>query len=198
MRKSMRSSFGFGALLLLTLLGSSLIGAAIARAVFDRGLTPEVTANLGVAVGTLALALITFVSVLKTNDVIGGEDRRHQIGFAPYVVIQVRRVEGKQLSARAYSAPEKYLVLYNQGFGIATDIVVEIENVDDVNTAIPSRDLGVKDECIFRVPADPPSGTAVLISYDDMFGNAYSTRYASVRRWDDFVWERPSTLRPYT
>lgn len=47
----------------------------------------ETIANLGVAIGTIALAYFTWQSVRKTSDVITGEERRHQQGFIPIIRI---------------------------------------------------------------------------------------------------------------
>jgi len=184
------SRFRYYFLLVATVVVGGLVGAAIAKAVSGEGLKADVIANLAVAIGTLALAIITFVSVMKTNDVIAGEDRRHQIGYAPFVVVKQRMTEGRSLR-NAYIVPTEYLVLYNQGLGIATDIEVRFASVSE--PAVYGV-LAVGDEGVFK----PPKELAVsfTIRYRDMFENQYQTDYSKVGDYTEPKWKRPKNLQP--
>lgn len=74
--------------------------------------------NVAVAGGTLALAVVTVVSVLQTRAVISAEDRRHQQSYAPLLTL------GEQ-----FNNNEEYkagFVLYNIGKGVAVDITFRV------------------------------------------------------------------------
>lgn len=74
--------------------------------------------NVFVAVGTLALAVVTVVSLFQTRAVIFGEDRRHQQGFAPLLTLSDH-----------FNSHEEYqpgYTLYNIGKGIALHVSVRV------------------------------------------------------------------------
>jgi hypothetical protein len=66
---------------------SGVVGAFVTFALV-RGISLEAFASILVATGTFALAYFTWRSVARTNDVIAGEDRRHQQGLAPLLIIE--------------------------------------------------------------------------------------------------------------
>jgi hypothetical protein len=85
-------------------------------------------AEIGTAVGTLALAVATFWSVSRTNAVIRGEDRRHQQQFAPLVKL-VFSLTGSQNAFKANDDPVQGFAAVNIGNGIAVNVEIEIEAI---------------------------------------------------------------------
>ena len=86
----------------------------------------------------------------------------------------------------------KYLVLYNQGFGIATNVRAYFEGV---GAPVPYRNLAIKDETAFKIPDDAAGGQLTLL-YFDMFGNEYITCYVVAGNLDAYGWQPPENLQP--
>jgi heme exporter protein D len=74
--------------------------------------------NAFVAIGTLALAVVTVVSLFQTRAVISGEDRRQQQGFAPLLTL------GDHFNSNEEYQPG--YTLYNIGKGVALQISVRV------------------------------------------------------------------------
>jgi hypothetical protein len=99
----------------------------------------QTKASAWVAAGTIALASATFWSVLQTLNVIRGEDRRHQQGYAPFLLLGDSINNGEEYNA-GYT-------LKNKGDGIALNITFQIRGQATVAT--------------FRFPPDVPGFTDI-------------------------------------
>jgi len=87
-----------------------------------------------VGLGTLALAVVTTYNVLQTRDVISAEDRRHQQGFAPLIVIAQRKTRMRNGDSGFILQPDGTgYTVSNVGAGIATSITIEIHKVLDTS-----------------------------------------------------------------
>lgn len=178
---------------------------------------PEVFSNAWVAVGTIALALVTAWSVYRTNDVIRGEDRRHMTGFYPVVfATKVANVPGKA---------EWGLHLVNEGAAVAVSgtFTAEGEYKSDVwkqgNTALGTLDpqplkvdgnfalvplrRNSTDEGKPALAESPPAQYTkyilkrLILKYQDIFGNTYTTEYDDFHnKPDSFTWAPPERLKP--
>ena len=206
-------------LLASTFVVGGLIGAAISKAVFGDDFKSEAIANLGVAAGTLALAVITFVSVMKTNDVISGEDKRHQLGYAPIIIhngfkfrhqLDADEVEPYLLR---YSSEQIFLRISNVGLGLAKDITVIVSYHFDSGSDSGSVSEEKKTEpmyipllnndrknalfAVVEIPDDYPAmdATRLEISYFDIFDNEYRSIYEGEQlKHGKFDWKRPEKL----
>ena len=166
-----------------------------------------------VAYGTLALAVVTVASVLETQTVIRGEDRRHQQGFAPLLLLKFDKKDG------AFK-----FIVSNVGLGIALKVLVLVTGEFEPTQHISAGTGGVfQERPNIEIPdgsrthhlgALPMGGEAPVwvpgwqtdygkinvtdarLEYSDMFGNEYVTAYRSCTRDpNDFRWERPAALR---
>lgn len=72
--------------------------------------------NVAVAIGTLALAGVTWWNVRQTSAVIASEDRRHQQGFAPLVELD-----------EPGSAFDGAFSVRNIGYGLALNVSINID-----------------------------------------------------------------------
>lgn len=103
---------------------SGIIGASIVLMRFS-AISPEAFASFLVAAGTLALAYFTALSVVRTNDVIAAEDRRHQQSLAPLLTVQAD-AQAHQVEGGRY---EVGIWIKNIGYGVALNIEVTLEAV---------------------------------------------------------------------
>ncbi|MHB1550633.1 MAG: hypothetical protein ACYCX6_05510 [Vulcanimicrobiaceae bacterium] len=204
----------------IAFIASGLIGASVVLGVTLHNFSLEVGANLGVALGTIALAFFTWESVRKTNAVIASEDRRHQQGFAPLLVAQDVPGSG---SVR--------ITLANLGMGMARNIAVYVIGTHSGSNfkqgVVPMTNWepiagGVR-EGLFSVIPQPPIALSklqdapleetlgpgnkqydrfiakqVFLAYEDMFGNHYSTTYDDFETDKSFEWVQPDNLRATT
>ena len=185
--------------------------------------TAETKASVWVAFGTLALAIVTVVSVLETRAVVRGEDRRMQQGLAPYVTARFRTVmrnEGNEIEG---------FVFKNSGYGIARNVSIRVEayyspyiegdtydeRLESAKKAKASM-LTLDAACDVIAEKEPASASISLmdnirvygsgiksgdvlvvtarIKYLDTFGNHYETIYDN---WHELVtrWIRPTNLQ---
>ena len=100
---------------------SGVMGASVTFALI-RGISLEAVASVLVAAGTFVLAYFTWQSVTRTNDVIAAEDRRHQQGLAPLLVI-----EASATQRTVGSGAETGIRVTNIGYGLALNIVVTLQ-----------------------------------------------------------------------
>lgn len=105
----------FGLMLLFAFLGSK--AAWYDHLALDRQV--EFWVNFGVAAGTLLLAMFTAQSVQETKEVLRGEDRRHQQGFAPFVTL------GDHFNNNEDYQPG--FTAHNIGKGVALDVQIRID-----------------------------------------------------------------------
>lgn len=196
---------------------ASILGASAVFALFERSVTVEALTNVTVAIGTLALAYFTWQSVSKTNDVIRGEDRRHQQQYAPLVIMRSQTIENGKLK----------FFTDNIGMGMARNVVISA-NIDWTssefqsgiapltpyppiqNIAVPQQQLDViptrpADIAHLNVPMiDVPQHYngyrihRVEFAYTDMFGNSYKTTYEDWHANQRFTWDQPAPLTPAT
>lgn len=106
-------------------------GAVGASATFGlvRGLSLEALASILVAVGTFVLAYFTWQSISRTNDVIAGEDRRHQQSFAPLLVIEAQAAQRP-----VGDGAETGIRIYNIGYGLALNVGVVLRGTLSYST----------------------------------------------------------------
>lgn len=107
----------------LVVVGSGAIGACFTFALL-RGISLEAFGSILVAAGTLALAYFTWRSVARTGDVIAGEDRRHQQGLAPLLVIEANATQRP-----VGDGAETGIRISNIGYGLALNIEVKLEGI---------------------------------------------------------------------
>jgi hypothetical protein len=184
-----------------------VIGAAIVIA-GRYGISIDTVASLGVAAGTMALAYFTWESLTKTNEVIKGEDRRHQQGYAPALVVAT-------LSGSAGAQWE--MSLQNKGLGPAKNIRVSFDGVwfkvlggQRLDTPLSEGEKyhalsflkASREEYgtfVFGQPSDDKQGvvlSSILIGYEDMFGNEYWTHYPKgIAEFQRFEWIPPDNLK---
>jgi len=172
--------------------------AAIAGAAF---LLPRITtfdaptlASIWVAVGTLALAIVTYISVLQSTKILAAEERRFQYGFAPLV----------QLRAPIADVQIDKLIAENVGVGPACSTYVNIR--------YSSRDGSSSGFCCLDAQSIAAGGTVDLpfhsafapeqllfhdihITYHDVFGKWFRTQYKefSLTR---YKWQPYSDIDP--
>jgi hypothetical protein len=179
---------------------------------FSPGLSADGKVNVWVAVGTVALAFITWLSLSQTRDVLAAEDRRHQQGFAPLLVLERLRVDGDRVHAD----------VRNQGLGLAIRVAVTIDghltstllvNAPPAGALQPLPMVGISGAtrtheisvvakaCAaglwFAVPAtyDGVELNRVRIEYADMFGNGYATTYGAFSsNVNEMTWTPPDHL----
>jgi len=161
-----------------------------------------VQAEIWVAFGTLCLALATYSSVQKSQQLLALEKRRHEASFVPLV----------QVKPPGVAVPIKDLVLENAGPGIALDVILIIRGYYTGNAsgrfgymfdgaAIgPYHNLTVTNESLQAWPLLQYNYILERadIWYHDMFGNRFITRYkdpglTSLTRYD---WMRHTELLP--
>ena len=161
--------------------------------------------------GTLALAFFTRESVRRTDDVIQGEERRHQQSFAPLIDCIGAEVVESLVQVR----------LNNAGGGLALNLAIRVfgnwsskEFRPQVSPLTPWPDVEAEYSTLvsvvplrhdYAVKKVTMSGASpekhytvftalqVFMSYEDAFGNSYSSVY------DDFStgllnWKRPTAL----
>jgi hypothetical protein len=189
-----------------------VLGTVLTIAVEKWELHLDVVANLAVAAGTIGLAYFTWESVRGTKDVIAGEDRRHQIGFAPLLFVD---------SVSPLPGSAKFAMkIMNNGLGFVQSgnftVVGEFRTSQFVNgntalgvmppkpfKAIGSYALVAVDKTNDVPVSDVPANynqivlNEVTLCYFDMFDNSYETYYPD---WShdrgDFRWIPPDNLKP--
>jgi hypothetical protein len=169
----------------------------------------EAKINLFVAVGTLALAFTTWWSVSETRAIIAAEDRRHQQSYAPLLHLDIFERNNDTNIFRAF--------LNNYGQGMAQNINVQfLDGVYiDSNSNATTPDAPIPDESKKHVIGAlatskgaqvliPPKTSYtkvslqhVVIEYQDMFGNSYSTEYNDFTNFNyNRIWKPPPALKP--
>jgi hypothetical protein len=135
--------------------GGILLLIALAVLLFDvvgKG-EPKLWAEIGTAVGTLALAVATFWSITRTNAVIEGEERRHQQQFAPLVRLEFSLI-GATTGFPASEGPFQGFEAVNIGNGLAVNVIIDIDAVLNYET---SREI------MREVPGTFPVGTGQYV-----------------------------------
>jgi hypothetical protein len=175
------------------------VAAVLVSAIVAVGRIPcldaSTKANIWVAVGTLGLALITWASLNQTRTVIAAEDRRHQQGYAPLLLLTPTELVGGHFNA----------AVYNAGQGLAIKVLVVLEgrfsttqlvNTPPTMALMPMPDRPIPESSTIHhigvVPTGANAGISfpqegaeyataslmrVRIEYADMFGNEYVTIY---------------------
>lgn len=153
--------------------------------------------NLGVAVGTLALAGITAWNVAVTRDVISAEDRRHQQSLAPIVNAwpHLTKQKGWVLEfvnmgpGPALNIELRYVVVYTARGRRQRHEARMRRNVLAANGGnFQSARLEVPGDA--EAPVSIETVSNIELRYRDMFGN----QYESDRTPDSFDWRPPSNL----
>lgn len=148
--------------------------------------------SMWVAAGTLALAGMTWWSVSRTNAVISGEDRRHQQGFAPLLVL---KTQSERLTLpQGASFPIQRTVIVNEGIGLALRVNVwyhtpKIHSTHALGAVAPGAHIqinGLNQE---------ESTSPVRLEYSDMFGNLYETYYEKGADHNKYEWKQPRHLK---
>jgi len=164
-------------------------------------------ASVWVAIGTSALALVTWWSVLQTRKVIAGEDRRHQQSFVPIVKIdEPPRIDiygwaslwsanagrGPALAVRARLTGWVFATFYSksgnrdQNYSI-DHLVFEISVASTGSRTDDHFNLIARDDNLKqydKIDIKETVISAAEIEYCDLFGNKYKTIY------DDFGLKR--------
>ncbi len=189
------------------------VAIALVLTVGAGGMDAGTKANIWVAIGTLALAFITWWSLSQTKAVIAAEDRRHQQAFAPLLLLTPPVLSNGRFRSN----------VYNGGYGLALRVLVMIEGefsstelvnmpptmaLQNLPTIAMREDgkvhhIGVvakdeRPEMSFPQPDTRYSIvllTRVEIEYADMFGNEYKTTYRTFTlNPNDFKWTQPAHL----
>lgn len=85
--------------------------------------------NLGVAAGTIALAIVTVLSLRQTRQIIEVEDRRHRQRFAPLVKINY------------LSGNDPYYEFENSGLGPAVNLEISVSGTRKPSPGFASGDI---------------------------------------------------------
>ena len=188
---------------------SVVLGAVLTLAIYTHNLPLEVIVNIPVAIGTLALAYFTWESVRSTKAVIAGEDRRHQVSYAPVLFLDRPTQYGKTNETIG-------IVLANKGLGFSpsgtydikgrflSDVFKDGNRLDPLDFhAIGTYGLvatGAPNTVeLNTLPQDYNAAelSTVILRYRDMFDNPYSTYYSNWHKDNnDFLWMPPDNLRP--
>jgi hypothetical protein len=174
----------------------------------------EARINFWVAVGTIALALVTTFSLFVTNAVVSAEDRRHQQGLAPVVTLSAIRGYYND-DVRNPRTLEGFAVS-NVGLGPALLVTIEAtletapspfnesssERFVAHVSALPSgaNQNVINETWRFDEDEPPPyprlEGLCymnVQLSYTDIFGNSYKTIYLD-EHLSQYHWDPPNSL----
>jgi hypothetical protein len=195
-------------------------GALVAAGYLLNGLawSVETKASTWVAIGTLLLAFVTFLSVFETRQVIFEENRRFELGKAPLLLARTELDDHQFLSG---------FVLENLGEGVAIEVelfmrALLLEYVPGRGqNEVPPEDIETKPIVGAKPWTDSASAPAVAqggqvtvyvgsfdefgayinllkivdleIRYKDMFHNRYRTVYTDFAK-RTYRWEQPSHL----
>jgi hypothetical protein len=174
-----------------------LIGLAVYLLALLSGFDVPTQASIWVAVGTLALAATTVVSILETRQVLLGEEKRFQQSVAPFVVVSpLADADGHFIGFKTKNA----------GKGLARNVRVRIEafyypdgidETEDIGLVLDALEKDTEarrwvDNAVVAVVAEgatesayfagpnveqPPLSDTLIrrieIDYLDMFGNEY-------------------------
>jgi hypothetical protein len=128
-----------------------------------------------VAIGTLLLAGVTFLLVLRTADMARSSERDIRAQWRPLILPALDLSWNRSLG---YDKERGYLevLIQNAGRGPAIHIRAQIEpdGASPENWSLGALAAGDKQWLTFRV-AKPDSATQLLLAYRDLAGRTYST-----------------------
>jgi hypothetical protein len=182
----------------------------------------SVVASVWVAVGTLALAGVTWWNVSQTIAVVAGEDRRHQQSFVPivelkwfnasdtalgYLQIHARNI-GKGPALNIQATIKGFMVLRpgTPGESVGDDLTYVLDKLvfetsacapdtsSDGIVSLVSTDFSLTKYSNVTIVPDTIAVTSAEVLYTDLFGNVYKTVYDDFRA-KKYHLEQPDHLK---